>query len=59
VPWADNVRWPDVGKSRLAIAFGVKAIKNGFSIQQYLPHDLPQRPRRAKTVTPLRPAERD
>ena len=40
---AENVLFlgpPGVGKSHLAIALGVKAIKNGFSVQHYVLDDL-------------------
>jgi DNA replication protein DnaC len=40
---ADNVLFmgpPGVGKSHLAVALGVKAIKNGFSVQHYVLDDL-------------------
>lgn len=40
---AENVLFmgpPGVGKSHLAVALGVKAIKNGFSVQHYVLDDL-------------------
>lgn len=40
---AENVLFmgpPGVGKSHLAVALGVKAIKNGFSVQHYILDDL-------------------
>jgi DNA replication protein DnaC len=45
---------PGVGKSHLAVALGVKAIKNGFSTQHYVLYDLMHMLRGDAAVPPAR-----
>ena len=54
---AENVLFmgpPGVGKSHLAVALGVKAIKNGFSVQHYVLDDLMHMMRGDAQVPPRR-----
>ncbi len=54
---AENVLFmgpPGVGKSHLAVALGVRAIKNGFSVQHYVLDDLMHMLRGDAAVPPRR-----